>query len=75
MGAALALGAADGLAAAAGRPPEDFLAATGPDDLMAFTTEEAACSDGVSRYIQRMAGLALQVRDVVLSRNVAAVGG
>ena len=43
----MALGAADGLAAAAGRPPEDFLAATGPDDLEALTTtgDEDACLD------------------------------
>lgn len=51
LGAAFALGATAGLDDAAGRPPEDFLAATGPpDDFEAFTTmgEEAAWSDRVS---------------------------
>lgn len=43
LGAALALGAADGLPAA-GRPPEDLFAATGPDDLEAFALAgEDAC--------------------------------
>lgn len=45
LGAAFAFGAAAGLPAA-GRPPEDFLAATGPDDLEAFIATgagEEAC--------------------------------